>query len=195
MAEENRIEGEDIIAFLIAKYGVDKTVSSVDEYASKQGGRYRFQEGKQDLLIVQAPKAVRNDKFTHSNGIAYMCKLKEVDILGAVSPAEQTAILTEVQLFELLGQVRASIGGWNPLADPGASIVEGLTITADTSMFKDKQTQEERTKTRFSVVRNEAFNRKLIEAMEISEKYHTEKQITQAKQSGTAPVSGNAYSV
>lgn len=192
--EQKRQEGEDIIAFLIAKHGVDKTVSSVEEFASKQGGRFRFQDGKQDLLIVRAPQAVRNEKFTFSGGVAFICVLKEVDALGTVSSAEQSAILTDVQVFELLGQVKASIPVWNPLSDPKASIMEGLTITADTNTYKDKITQEDRTKTRFSIVRDEAYNRKLVEAQEMAAKYQTEKQGTQTKQSGTS-TAGNAYSV
>jgi hypothetical protein len=192
--EQRRQEGEDIISFLIAKHGVDKALGSVDEFAAKQGGRFRFQEGKQDLYITQAPVAVRNEKFTFSGGIAFITKFKEIDVLGTISPAEQSAILTDVQLFELLGQLKASIPVWNPLSDPAASIMEGLTITADTNTYKDKQTQEDRSKTRFSVVRNEAFNRKLIEAQDMATKFVAEKQKIQSTQTQTQTQTGSVAS-
>ena len=193
MVEESKVqEGEDIGTFLMGKFGTEKALKSVDEYAAKQSGRYRFQDGKQDLLVVKAPVAVRNDKFSFSGGVGYICKLKEVDVLGSVSPAEQSAILTEVQLMELLGQVKASIAGWSLLYDPKASIMEGITITADTNTYTDKESNEERTKTRFSIVRNEVYNRKLIEANEMATKYQSTRQNVPVTSTATA---GNAYTV
>lgn len=169
--EEKKIEveGEDIVAHLMTKYGTDSALKTIKEYAGKQGGKYKWKTGK--ILMVQSPVAVKNDKFIYSEGYGFICRIKEIDKDDLVANIENRPVLTEVQLGELLGQLQAAIPDWNPLSDPGAKILEGLIINVDAPPFKDKETGEDKVKVRFAIERDNTYKKKIAEARELDEIY------------------------
>lgn len=158
LKEKNKV---DIFKHLFDKHGVEKVLADVIVAVDKQsGGFYKFQDGKQDILMVEPPRADIDEKYKYSDGVGFTGVVKEIGYDGQILDVKYPITFTTTQFWELVGQVKANFPEWSPLIDQSFEIIRNLKFEANTASYEVNG--EERSKTRFALMRDENFTSKTL---------------------------------
>lgn len=164
----------DIFRYLMDRDGADKTIKAINAAVETQGGKfYKFPEGLQDIVIVEPPKAVlqENAKYADKNNMVFRAVIKEIAPgTGIILDIKYPLTLSETRLLELAGAIKAVFPEWNVLTDQGMEIARDLKIEASTAGYVDKQSGEDRSKTRFTVIKGDDWTKKTLWIKELNEK-------------------------
>ena len=147
-------EGEGVFSYLLRTTSSDILQAKLKKAEEDQIKNYRFSEGKQSIIISLPPRVVRDDKrFSYTSGIGYIGAIKEMRN-GKVGDIEFPIVYTEVQFWELVGQVEVHFPLWTASADPELDVLQDIKLIATTQKYFDKDDTENKnpkTKTRFEI--------------------------------------------
>jgi hypothetical protein len=156
----------DALQFLMNKYGRDKFLDRVKQVSVKKavsGEFWKYPKPGEKAIVkfIIAPEGTRSDNFKFSGGIGFVGTIEDAE--GIAWPVG----VSEAQIVDLCGEMEVHFKGWTP--DFGLKIVETLSFEVETrgwqaDIEKDGQkVKDERKKSTFTVLIDEAYNRKQVD--------------------------------
>ena len=169
MADEKVQKKFDALQFLMNKHGRDKFMDRVNKEAAKKAISENFwvypKPGEKAIItMLIAPEATISDAFSRSGGVGYVGTMQDSE--GVHWPIG----LTETQVIDMCGEMQSHFRGWTP--DFGLKVIEGLSFEVETRGWKaevekeGKKASEDRKKSTFTVIIDEAYNRKQVQFAE-----------------------------
>ncbi len=176
MADEKVKKKFDALQFLMNKHGRNTFLDRVNKEAAKKAISENFwvypKPGlKATITMLIAPEAALSDAFSKSEGVGYVGTIEDAD--GTKWPIG----LTEIQVIDMCAEMQTHFRGWTP--DFGLKIVETLSFEVETRGWQadvekeGKKVKEDRKKSTFMVIINEAYNRKQVNFAKQLEEYNS----------------------